>query len=205
MMVIGADEVGSGDIFCGLVVSAVSITEEQERVLRSRRVRDSKKISNSMIGQYVALMTEVGVRHSTVALDPKTFNALLSERGDHVQIQNELYNRAIRNLITKVGTPDRILVDQFPGARIRVDHQEIELLPRADEKYIPVAAASIMARSAYLGMRKALGRQLGMRIPLGTSAAKEALRALITRDVDISRYAKTYPNNVRALLQEVSR
>lgn len=203
MLIIGADEVGSGDTFCGLVVSAVCLTEDQKNALSSKRVRDSKKISDGMIGQYVGLMTEAGIRHSTVALDPDRFNNLLSDSMDHVDIQNCMYARAIGNLLQKVGHPDRVLVDQYPGASIQVDHQKIDMVPKADEKFVSVAAASIMARSAYLGMRRALGKELGMEIPLGSSNVREALRSLISREVDISRYAKMYPNNVKAILREV--
>jgi ribonuclease HIII len=202
MLVIGADEVGSGDTFCGLVVSAVCLSDEQVEALRSANIRDSKRISDSMIGQYVGLMADAGVRHSTVCLEPFRFNGLLNRKTDHVTIQNSMFARAIGNLIQKVGPPDMILVDQFPGANIAVDHQEIRMTPRADENYVPVAAASIMARSAYLGMRRSLGRELGMQIPLGSSNVREALRTLIRMEVDISRYAKMYPNNVQAILRE---
>jgi ribonuclease HIII len=202
MMMIGADEVGVGDTFCGLVVSAASLTEEQGDRLQSSRVRDSKRISDSMIGQYVGILTEAGVRHSTVALDPDRLNSMMSDQMNHVEIQNWMFDRAIGKLIQKVGPPDRVVVDQFPGAKITLDHQPIEMIPRADEKYACVAAASIMARSAYLGMRKSLVRELGMEIPLGNSNAREALRALIRKEVDLSRYAKMYPNNVKAALRE---
>ncbi len=202
MLVIGADEVGSGDTFCGLVVSAVCLSDEQVEVLRSSNIRDSKRTSDSMIGQYVGLMADAGVRHSTVCLEPSRFNGLLTRKTDHVTIQNSMFARAIGNLIQKVGPPDMILVDQFPGANIAVDHQEIQMIPRADENFVPVAAASIMARSAYLGMRRSLGRELGMQIPLGSSNVREALRTLIRMEVDISRYAKMYPNNVQAILRE---
>jgi ribonuclease HIII len=202
MRVIGADEVGSGDTFCGLVVSAVCLTEEQSELLRLRNLRDCKKIADSKIGQYVGLMTEIGVRHSTVALDPDRFNDLLGDNRGHVEIQNIMYARAIGNLIQKVGPPDRVLVDQYPGANVVLDHQNIEMVPRADETFLSVAAASIMARSAYLGMRKSLGKELGMQIPLGSSNVREALKQLISMEVDISRYAKLYPNNVQAILRE---
>jgi ribonuclease HIII len=155
-----------------------------------------------MIGQYVGWMTELGVRHSTMALDPDRLNGLLSDNTDHVEIQNLLYNRAITSLIQKVGKPDKIFIDQFPGANITVDHLDIDMVPRADENQISVAAASIMARSTYLGMRKSLGRELGIEIPLGSSNVRGVLKQLINMEVDISRYAKMYPNNVKAVLRE---
>ena len=202
MLIIGADEVGSGDTFCGLVVSAVCLDEHQRAILKERNVRDSKRVSDSMIGQYVGLMTELGVRHSTMALDPDKLNGLLTDDTDHVGVQNLLFHRAISSLIQKVGTPDKIFVDQYPGADIAVDHLDIEMVPRADENHISVAAASIMARSTYLGMRKSLGKELGMQIPLGSSNVREVLKQLINMEVDISRYAKMYPNNVKAVLRE---
>ncbi len=201
--VIGADEVGSGDTFCGLVVSAACVTDEQEEYLRSHRVRDSKRISDSMIGQYVALITEAGVRHSTIVVSPLQLNRLLAEGLPHVEIQNMMYERAIGSLIQKVGKPDKVYVDQYPGARISIDHQSLELVPGAGEKYLCVAAASIMARSAYLGMRRCLERELGMPIPLGSSKVEELLRHMIHNEVDITKYAKLYPNNVRDLLREL--
>lgn len=202
MLVIGADEVGSGDTFCGLVVSAVCLDEHQMDALREKNIRDCKKISDSMIGQYVGWMTELGVRHSTMALDPDKLNGLLSDEMDHVEVQNILYYKALSSLVQKVGIPDEVFIDQFPGANISVDHLDIKMIPRADENQIPVAAASIMARSTYLGMRKSLGKELGMQIPLGSSNVRGVLKQLINMEVDISRYAKMYPNNVKAVLRE---
>jgi ribonuclease HIII len=202
MLEIGADEVGSGDTFCGLVVSAVCLDDHQMGILKEKNIRDCKKISDSMIGQYVGWMTELGVRHSTMALDPDRLNGLLTDKVDHVKIQNLLYHKAITSLIQKVGNPDKIFIDQFPGANITVDHLDISMVPRADENQISVAAASIMARSTYLGMRKSLGKELGMEIPLGSSNVRGVLKQLINMEVDISRYAKMYPNNVKAVLRE---
>ncbi len=201
MLTIGADEVGSGDTFCGLVVSAVCLNEEQEAILKAQGVRDSKRIGNTMIGAHVSLMASMGIKHSTLVLDPHRFNQLLTSQIDHVDVQNDLFSKAIANLIGKVGRPERVYVDQYPGAKITVDHLPIELSPRAEEKYVSVAAASIMARSAYLGMRRMLAKELGMEIPLGSSNVREALMSLITKQVDISRYAKMYPSNVKEILR----
>lgn len=202
MLTIGADEVGSGDTFCGLVVSALCITDSQQKTLNEMRVRDCKRISDSRIGEYVGLISEAGGRHSTIAVHPDEINSLNSAGVDHVRIQNIAYSRAIGNLIRKVGVPDRIVVDQYPGAEIKVDHQIVEMVPRADEQFTSVAGASIMARSAYLGMRRSLERELGMEIPLGSSNTKQALRTLLNMEIDISRYAKLYPTNVQAVLRE---
>ena len=201
MIVIGADEVGSGDTFCGLVVSAACVDEEQGEILKAFRVRDCKKISDSRIGQYVGLIRKAGVRHSTIAITPDAFNELSSQMS-HVQIQNMLYQKAISNLLGKVGRPDKIIVDRYPGAKIAVDHIDLVMVPKAEERYVAVAAASILARSAYLGMKRSLERELGMRIPLGSRNVREALRDLLKKEVDVSRYAKLYPNNVREVLRE---
>lgn len=202
MSIIGADEVGSGDTFCGVVVSAICINDHQRDLLKKKRIRDCKRISDNRIGEYVALLSQVGARHSTIAITPDEINDLTSRLGSHVDIQNTIYSKAIANLIEKVGNPDRIIIDRYPGADIKVDHQDVDMIPRADEEFLSVAAASIMARSAYLGMKKSLQRELGMEIPLGSSNTKQVLRTLINRRIDISRYAKLYPNNVQAVLRE---
>src|SRR5207249_8113053 len=103
--------------------------------------------------------------------------------------------RVIENLLAKKSDCPRALSDQFADARVieqsllrhgrKID---IEQRPRA-ESDIAVAAASILAREAFINWLERIGKEMGVRLERGVSAGvKESAKKLVeTNGLDALR------------------
>jgi ribonuclease HIII len=92
----------------------------------------------------------------------------------------------IENLLERKPACSRSLSDQFADARVikesllrRARHIVIEQRPRA-ESDIAVAAASVIAREAFINWLERKGKELGVRLERGVSpGVKEAAKKLV--------------------------
>jgi ribonuclease HIII len=96
--------------------------------------------------------------------------------------------RVIENLLAKKPSCPRALSDKFADARVIERSllqrgREIHLEQRTKaESDLAVAAASIMARAAFIDWLDARGRELGTKLGRGVSASvKEAAKALVSK------------------------
>jgi ribonuclease HIII len=180
---IGTDEAGKGDFFGPLVSAAVFVPNRSliER-LRALGVKDSKLLSDKVVRKIAAeLRTVLGKRASVVQLPPRTFNDLYRQMRSEGKNLNTLlawaHARSIENLIGAGAKADFVVIDKFADARyierkILTDTRETGIpiiqVTKA-ETYIAVAAASILARDAFLAWLDEQSAQLGWRIPKGAS------------------------------------
>jgi ribonuclease HIII len=180
---IGTDEAGKGDFFGPLVSAAVFVANRSmiER-LRALGVKDSKLLSDTVVRKLAAeIRTVLGRRASVVQLPPKTFNELYRQMRSEGKNLNTLlawaHARSIENLIGAGAKADFVVVDKFADAsyierKILADTRETGIpiiqVTKA-ETHTAVAAASILARDAFLAWLDEQSTQLGWRIPKGAS------------------------------------
>lgn len=153
---IGSDEVGKGDYFGPLVVAAAFATPAQRPALLQLGVADSKTIADARALRLAAALGGQ-LEHKVVVLDPPDYNARHARSRNVNLVLAELHAEAIAPLLT--AHPDAgIVVDQFADAtvlesalRATLGSRPRRLLqtPRG-ERHPVVAAASIMARAAFL-------------------------------------------------------
>jgi ribonuclease HIII len=173
-VIIGIDESGKGDFFGPLVIASVLAGPEDESALRAMGVRDSKQISN---GRLLDIDAELRTSYpcETVVVGPAKYNQLyrkirnlnkLLAWGHARAIENILeYNDAERAISDKFGKPE--LIEQAlmeKGRKIK-----LEQIVRG-ESYIQVAAASIVARAAFIRQIDRLSQRLGIRVPRGAGS-----------------------------------
>jgi ribonuclease HIII len=182
---VGSDESGKGDYFGPLVVAAVALTSENWRVLVELGVQDSKNLSDAR-----ALALSAAIRdafpNEVVAIMPKRYNELWAKFGNVNRLLAWAHARAIENVIERVPDATAAVADQFGDEsliRNALFEQgrgvQLVQMPRA-ERDPAVAAASILARAAFLRRLDQLGREVGVRLPKGASPAVEATaRALV--------------------------
>lgn len=178
---IGIDESGKGDYFGPLVIAAVRVDERTHEELLRHGVRDSKELSDQRCRELAALIRETCAdAYAIVEISPARYNSLYKEFKAEKQSLNNLlawgHARALENLLEK-GPCEYAISDQFGNegyicSKLMAKGASVRLLqePRA-EKYIAVAAASILARDRFLSKLKALGEELGIELPKGASAA----------------------------------
>ncbi|MHA1839934.1 MAG: hypothetical protein ACTSYO_08290 [Candidatus Ranarchaeia archaeon] len=162
---IGSDEAGKGEVFGPLVICAVLVSEKQIANLRSLGVRDSKKISKNRILAIAKKIWSAVYASECVLITPERFTRLHKKFIGEGKTLNDLlawgHAKAISKLLGKLAMlrPEynrvKVIVDEFDKASTsrRLRHilpQEITLIQQPGaETFIPVAAASILAKAKY--------------------------------------------------------
>jgi len=190
---IGVDESGKGDFFGPLCVAAVYVNAAVLEAWKSAGIRDSKTVgSDAAIARLDAVIRGTpGCQVSVIAIGNEAYNRLHERHGSVNTVLAWGHARAIENLLERGPLldppPVRAVSDQFATSKTTVERALLPLgrsLPlvqrhRAEED-IAVAAASIVARHECLERLGRLGKEFGMTLPRGASAAVEhAARALV--------------------------
>lgn len=174
----GIDESGKGDFFGPLVISAVYTDEALIQAFREMDVKDSKRISTDKRTLDIAdaVRDKLGNRFSIVTIGPQAYNRLYAKMGNVNKMLAWGHARAIENLLETVPDCPRAVADQF-GPKRQIEQAllkkgrkiSLEQRPRA-ESDLAVAAASILARAAFVYSLKKMGRTYDLDIPKGASA-----------------------------------
>ena len=184
----GVDESGKGDFFGPLVISGVYVDRGIGRKLLDAGVVDSKRIGSDARIRALAdtiRKTSLGLVE-TVLIGPAKYNDLYEKFGNLNKLLGWGHARVIENLLAKKPACPRSLSDQFADARVisasLLKHGRkiaIEQRPRA-ESDIAVAAASIVAREAFINWLERKSKELGIRLERGVSASvKDTARKLV--------------------------
>jgi ribonuclease HIII len=193
---IGTDEAGKGDFFGPLVTAGVYVDERMARLLRTLGVRDSKLVSDRELRSLATSIRDVveDEKRAVIIVAPKRYNELYRQmRGEGKNLNTLLawaHTRAIEDLMGHGLRPKFILSDQFGDkryieSRLMVDTRlsgvPVLQMHRA-EADVAVAAASILARDAFLGWLEQAGKALGLTVPKGASPKViEAGKLLVSR------------------------
>ena len=176
---IGTDEAGKGDYFGPLAAAGVHVNAERCEQLRALGVCDSKRITDQKLRK---LAQEIRMRYgryvSSVEITPLRYNALYTSFREKGQNLNHLlawlHAKAIQNLLNRFDCR-YVLVDRFAkpevlAAQLQKFRLKIELvqIPKA-ESDIAVAAASIIARDAFLQCLEQLSEKYQMKLPKGAT------------------------------------
>jgi len=171
---IGIDESGKGDYFGPLVIAAVYVDAQTENDLRALGVRDSKRLTDDRMRPMAEAIKRC-CQHSVVVIAPKRYNELYASIGHLNRLLAWGHARALENLLEQVECPLAI-ADQFGDASFlqrallqKGRHITLQQRPRAEDD-LAVAAASILARVAFVQRIEWLGHQIGHTLPKGASA-----------------------------------
>lgn len=197
---IGSDEVGNGSYFGGIVTASVLVRNQADvDFLLELGVRDSKKISDKKIR---AMAPEIKDRleYAISEAIPVQYNQAIAS-GLHIkEIMAILHNDAIGKVSTT--NPDYVLIDEFASESKYSDYLEasnktiaysdrLRFEKKAESKYLAVAAASILARDAFLTQIDTMSDFLHMPIKQGVTAkVKEQIAQLMRMEIDLTQYAK---------------
>ena len=160
---VGTDEAGKGDYFGPLVCAAVYVDARTAVALRSLGVKDSKKLSDPVIRRLASEVRRItGRGHKVTSIPPRRFNELYQEFRTEGKNLNTLlawgHTRSIESLLEAGFNPQYAIIDKFADARY-IEQKLLADTRRRDldikqyikaESDIAVAAASVLARSAFL-------------------------------------------------------
>jgi ribonuclease HIII len=184
----GIDESGKGDFFGPLVIAGVYVDREIARKFLEAGIQDSKRIgSDSRIRTLAKIIRSTpGAVGDTVAIGPERYNDLYEKFGNLNSLLGWGHARVIENLLAKKPDCPRALSDKFADASViekaLLKHgQTIHLEQRTKaESDLAVAAASILAREAFIDWLERRGKAMGVKLGRGVSAdVKEVAKKLI--------------------------
>ena len=185
---IGVDESGKGDFFGPLIIAGFYITPEIRKELIQLNVQDSKELSDQKVAEIAETIKEkFPDNYTVVQIYPKKYNELYSKIGNLNSLLAWGHSRCIENILSKHKVPVAIC-DQFGNENyiknaLMKEGKQIELIqtPKA-ERFTGVAAASILARNAFLEWMNKAEERLGMKIPKGASeTVKETAKKIIEK------------------------
>jgi ribonuclease HIII len=187
--VIGVDEAGKGDFFGPLVVAGLLCRESQEKRLLEYGVRDSKLISDNKI-----LSIDDNLRavfpHFVLVVLPEEYNNRYKEIKNLNKLLAVSHSDVIQKLVQEHGA-DKIILDKFGKTelveKVLAERKiKIELVQVEHGERLPqVAAASVLARAAFVRAIDEMSAQVGVEIPKGASSlVDEAARRLVKKHGD---------------------
>ncbi len=188
LSIIGTDEAGTGDYFGPVTVAAAYVSTEHIRVLEDMGIRDSKTIKDPQILILGRKITEM-IPYSLLVLRNEKYNELQQKGYSQGKMKAMLHEQAINHLLGKLNgvKPDGILIDQFcePGVYFRHTstngNREVPLYfsTKAESISTAVAAASVIARYAFLKHMDRLSELAGVTIPKGAGSKVDDTAALL--------------------------
>ena len=161
----GSDEVGTGDYFGPVCVCAAIVEVEDYEFLSDLRVDDSKQVSDEVIMQVAPKLME-RLKYSLLILSNKQYNHV-HETNNMNKIKAKMHNQAYINLLHKgYKIPSAAYIDQFEDRQLYFNHikdekevyRDLNFETKAESKYVAVAAASIIARYAFLKSMDAMSK-----------------------------------------------
>ena len=155
---VGSDEVGTGDYFGPIVVTATYVKKEDIPFLESLGVGDSKKIDDSKI---LKIAPEIAkrVKYRSIILSNKEYNEKYAKDINMNKIKAIMHNKVLYQLMQEEKpVVDYIIVDEFAReARyyeylrdVKDVQRGITFITKAEDKNLAVASGSIISRYIFL-------------------------------------------------------
>ena len=218
MSAIGSDEVGTGDFFGPITVVAAYVKKEQIPLLKELGVRDSKDLNDEKIIAIAKVIKDI-IPFSLMTLKNEKYNQVQQSGMSQGKMKAILHNQAILNVLEKISPekPEAILIDQFVIGSTYFQHlksqkaiakENVYFSTKAEGIHLAVAAASILARYAFIQYIYKLSDSAGFKIPKGAGAQVDvaAAKLIISKGRDIlPSYVKLHFANTEKAMALVNK
>ena len=180
LSIIGSDEVGTGDFFGPITVCAAYVHKDQINILKELGVQDSKNLNDDKISAIAKQIIQF-LPYSLLILNNEKYNEMQKSGMSQGKLKALLHNQAINHLLKKISPekPELILIDQFAKEEVyynylkgqkNVQRENVYFSTKAEGIHSAVAAASIIARHAFVQQFESLSKRAGFKIPKGAGA-----------------------------------
>lgn len=197
---IGSDEVGTGDYFGPIVVTATFVSKENISFLDELKVTDSKKITDDVIKKIAPKIMEK-IPYSSYILNNPDYNKFHKQNINMNKIKAILHNKVLLNIVNKNLPYEKIVVDQFTPPKNYYGYLSdakdkvinITFTPKAEDQCLSVACASIISRYIFLKTMHDISTELGIDIPKGAGTQVDEVGAKLVKEHGfeiLNKYAK---------------
>ena len=155
---VGSDEVGTGDYFGPIVVTASYVKLEDVPFLEKLGVTDSKKLTDEKIKK-IAPEIAKKIKYRSIILSNREYNEKYTKDVNMNKIKSIMHNKALYKLIHEENPKyDYIIIDEFAKEKRYYEYlngindiqRGITFMTKAEDKNLAVAASSIISRYIFL-------------------------------------------------------
>lgn len=172
---VGSDEVGTGDYFGPIVVTASYVAEDKIEFLESLGIRDSKKMTDEVILKVVPeIIKEIPYR--SIILSNQEYNEKYGVNYNMNKIKAIMHNKVLYQIMQELNPKvDYVIVDEFARERRYYEYIQdspyiqrgITFMTKAEDKNLAVACGSVISRYIFLKEFDKLSDSLHIPLPKG--------------------------------------
>jgi len=209
----GVDESGKGDFFGPLVIAGAYVDAEIARALREVGIMDSKRIgSDKRIRDLAAAIRKVpGILYDVIVIRPSRYNEMHASFGNLNLLLAWGHAQVIENLLVRRPDCPRALSDQFANPKVlekalQTKGKSIQIDQKTKaESDVAVAAASILAREAFIDWLHDKAGELGLEkdLPRGASATVQNVAKAVVADHGVEILTSLTKQHFRTTLEVI--
>lgn len=190
-LVSGADEAGRGPVLGPLVICAACFHESDIPILKERGVTDSKKLSPKRREELVDVILEKAIDHELVVFSAQEIVESMQSGVNLNQLEVEGFARAINAMLARGTSPRITWIDAADVKAERFgEHIQAKLdckislqsLHKADAIYIPVGAASILAKTKRDALIKELASDYSEYCDIGSGYPSDPVTRIFLKE-----------------------
>ena len=189
---IGSDEVGTGDYFGPIVVTAAYVDKDLIPYLESLGVKDSKQMKDEQILKVVPNIIKK-IPYESIILTDKEYNDKYNKDLNLNKIKAIMHNKVLYKLRESVSNYDYIIVDEFAKDFIYYNYlrdttnvvNNITFLTKGESKSLAVACASLISRYIFIKEFDKLSDGLHIPLPKGAGTNVDDIAYEIAKDKGI--------------------
>lgn len=209
---VGSDEVGTGDYYGPIVVTASYVNKDDIPFLTELGVKDSKKLSDEQTLKIVPKIIKK-IKYKTIMLSNKEYNKNYGKDMNMNKIKAVLHNKVLTEMV-KDNEYDYIVVDQFEPESSYYKHlsevpsplKGITFITKAEDKCLSVACSSLISRYIFVKEIDKLGDKYGIFLPKGANYYVEDVGIKLVEKYGVNvlkEVAKLNFSNTDRILKEV--
>ena len=175
---IGSDEVGTGDYFGPIVVTASFVKKEDIPYLEELGIKDSKKLTDEKILE-IAPKVAKKISYKSLILSNQEYNEKHGSNNNMNKIKAIMHNKVLYQMVQETKEKyDYIIVDEFARENRYYDYikdmkeiqRGITFMTKAEDKNLAVACSSVISRYIFLKEFDKLSDSLHIPLPKGAGA-----------------------------------
>ena len=212
---IGSDEVGTGDYFGPIVVTASLVKKDDIEFLKKLGCTDSKKITDDKIKKIAPEIIKK-IKYKSIILSNEEYNQKYSKENNMNKIKAIMHNKALSLILEETKEKlDYIIIDEFAKENRYYSYlkdipnpvKNITFITKAETKNMAVACSSIISRYIFLKEFNKLSDTYHIPLPKGSGQNVDKIGEELTekygKDILNKIAKKNFSNTSRILKTRV--
>lgn len=213
---VGSDEVGTGDYFGPIVVTASLVKKEDIEFLKKLGCTDSKKITDDKIKKIAPEIIKK-IKYKSIILSNEEYNQKYSKENNMNKIKAIMHNKALSLILEETKEKlDYIIIDEFAKENRYYSYlkdipnpvKNITFITKAETKNMAVACSSIISRYIFLKEFDKLSDTYHIPLPKGSGQNVDKIGEELTekygKDILNKIAKKNFSNTSRILKTRVT-